>query len=475
MSNKTNANYVNDFLEGMDNNNPFAEVGQETANPSIEAAQIATPEAHSDEIITPCIPANIPKEDAPCQSVVAENLAEISPENQLEQTANSNEIAPAEDELKNELKVEEHQQESLLDPFEAALKASEEKSKARLTNALAEKNPIFKYAGTNEPITDNEITFDELRKKYETDFPELEESQNISWTVAYGKTVEAVDNPTKEKVFEIKAKIEKSDKFIADLKKAKKDEDKNPDCIVKPSVKAQKKGDALAVTQAANCTYKGFFMNSDEALESGKLITFVPSNDGRIYEIRRNKIGLFQSPAKAVGGLPEIRKIKTKFTLELPKIPMFLLHQVISFFREISRRNKLEVLVHLVYNTRSEKYDVIVPRQKVTKVSVDAENIEYPEHLIHVMDIHSHNVMSATFSAIDDADEKATRLYGVIGRLDKVMPEISLRASNGGKFIELNADEIFDFESTYPEEWFDNLDHAMAEAICENEMGDLVI
>jgi hypothetical protein len=99
----------------------------------------------------------------------------------------------------------------------------------------------------------------------------------------------------------------------------------------------------------------------------------------------------------------------------LPKIPMFLLHQVISFFREISRNAKLEVLVHLVFNTNTEKYDVIVPTQKVTKVSVDSKNEEYPDHLIHVMDIHSHNVMAAKFSSIDDEDEKATRLYGVIG------------------------------------------------------------
>lgn len=213
--------------------------------------------------------------------------------------------------------------------------------------------------------------------------------------------------------------------------------------------------------------YKGFYMDYDVAMQSHKVITLVPAKDGKIYEIRKNKIGTFQSPARAIG---EFADLKTEFVLSLPKIPMFLLYQVISFFREISIKHTFEALVHLIYDTREEKYNVIVPEQKVTKVSVDAATKEYPEHMVHVMDIHSHNVMAAKFSGIDDADEKATRLYGVIGKLNKMMPEIALRASNGGKFIELNPDEIFDFEATYPEEWFDSLDHKMAEAICESRI-----
>jgi PRTRC genetic system protein A len=384
----------------------------------------------------------------------------------LEEMDNDNPFAAEVNETETKIEIEQtapKSQEPLLDDdFDAALKASAEKSKERLTGALADKNPIFKYAGTSEPITDKDITFDELRKKYESDFPELEDDKSISWTVTYGKINESISNPTKEKVFAVKAKIEKSDKFIADLKKAKKDTDKNPECVIKPTVSAQKKGDALA----AMPSYKGFFMNRDEAIESKKAISFVPARDGRIYEIRQNPIGIFQSPARAIGEFPDLI---AKFVMGLPKIPMFLLHQVISFFRAILQKAELEALVHLVYNTNSEKYDVIVPKQKVTKVSVDAELQEYPEHLIHVLDIHSHNVMAAKFSATDDKDEKATRLYGVIGKLNQAIPEISFRASNGGKFIELNAEEIFDYDSTYPEEWFDNLNHAMAEAICESE------
>lgn len=81
---------------------------------------------------------------------------------------------------------------------------------------------------------------------------------------------------------------------------------------------------------------------------------------------------------------------------------------------------------------------------------------DYPEHLIHVMDIHSHNTMPAKFSEIDDADEKATRLYAVVGRLDKVFPDITVRASCAGKFISVNPETVFEtaFKAyQYPPVW----------------------
>jgi len=222
------------------------------------------------------------------------------------------------------------------DPFEAAMKKCKEDSLKRAVGSLAEKNPIFKYASASVEITDKEMTFEALRKKYEADFPELEDAKSVSWTVAYGKITKQINNPSKEKIFEVKAGIESSDEFQKDLKKAKTDADKNPDCVVKPFVKAQKKGDALALMPP----YKGFFMNYDDALQSPKVITFVPAKDGRVYEIRKNNIGVFQSPAKAIRELAEVR---TKFSLTLPKIPIFLLYQVIGFFRVISKKQKLEV------------------------------------------------------------------------------------------------------------------------------------
>ena len=114
------------------------------------------------------------------------------------------------------------------------------------------------------------------------------------------------------------------------------------------------------------------------------------------------------------------------------------------------------------YDTRRNKYTVRVPKQKLTHVSVDSVmEEEYPEHMIHVMDIHSHNTMPAKFSSIDDDDEKPTRLYAVMGRLDKVLPEITVRASCGGKFIPVDPADVFDIKSTsfpHPKIWDEKIE-----------------
>jgi hypothetical protein len=74
------------------------------------------------------------------------------------------------------------------------------------------------------------------------------------------------------------------------------------------------------------------------------------------------------------------------------------------------------------------------------------------------MDIHSHNRMKAFFSGIDDKDERATRLYTVIGRLDKYFPDIKTRISNGGKFHDIDPIEVLEFvDSSFPLKWSVNV------------------
>lgn len=136
---------------------------------------------------------------------------------------------------------------------------------------------------------------------------------------------------------------------------------------------------------------------------------------------------------------------------------MHILMFIINFFEKLSDRFELEALVHILYDTIHGKYTIRVPQQELTHTSVHSVmEKEYPEHLIHVMDIHSHNTMPAKFSEIDNRDEKATRLYAVVGRLDKVFPDITVRASCAGRFIPVHPEEIFEtnFKAySYPSIW----------------------
>ena len=80
------------------------------------------------------------------------------------------------------------------------------------------------------------------------------------------------------------------------------------------------------------------------------------------------------------------------------------------------------------------------------------------ERFIHYADIHSHNSMAAKFSFVDDADEKATRLYLVVGNLDRFYPDITARVSCGGTFLEINPQAVIEgIGDEFPVEWLDQV------------------
>ena len=323
-----------------------------------------------------------------------------------------------------------------------------------MVESCVNREAIFSYGKAKEPITDRDFTFEDLREKYESDFPELAESKKVEWTVTYGKESKTINNPGSDKIYEIKAEIEKSKKFLDGIKKAKSDTDRNPECIVKPRIKAQSKGEVIPLS-----SYKEFCTTLDEARKSDKAIVLLPSEDGRLYQMRKTPVGTFTAP---VGKLPEFPGIIPGFQMTVPKIPMYLLLFIWDFFAGLSERYTLEALVHILYDTKRNKYTVRIPKQKLTHTSVDCVMEEdYPEHMIHVMDIHSHNVMPAEFSTVDDEDERPTRLYAVMGRLDRVLPDITVRASCGGKFIPVNPADVFDIKSTsfpHPKIWDEKIE-----------------
>jgi len=64
--------------------------------------------------------------------------------------------------------------------------------------------------------------------------------------------------------------------------------------------------------------------------------------------------------------------------------------------------------------------------QRASAVGVRATPI--PDALLEV---HSHHRLPAAFSATDDRDETARRVYGVLGRLDTPSPEVAVRVATG--------------------------------------------
>ncbi len=329
--------------------------------------------------------------------------------------------------------------------FEAAMRQVEEKITEDLAGELLQKPPVFQFGGVTEEITDPKKTFEQLRKEKEEDFPELEDGKRVSWTMEYGKITKTIPKPKDSVIHEMKTEIEKSEGFRDMLKKAK---DKDFTCKVRPHIAAQSKGIA---------SYKGIFSSLEEMAKAPKVINLVPARDGHVYEIRCLESGRFITKAR---NIPELGEIQEGFTSNLPLIPFSLVQQIIGFFRSCMRDGaETEALVRVYWNRLEERFLLDIPHQKVSKARIFADipiDPEKEDGLIRYADIHSHNSMAAQFSSIDDADERANRLYLVMGRLNQYFPEVSARICNGGTFLPIHPGDVLEGVPREFPDWWSN-------------------
>ena len=320
--------------------------------------------------------------------------------------------------------------------------------------SLFDKPPVFQYGGAREQITDSDMTFEALRIQKADDFPELEDASAVTWQVRYGDVTKTVPAPKTDTIATMKAEIEKSKAFLDSLKKGKV---KDPECVVKPQIRMQKKGIA---------DYKGVFPTLEAARASNKVICLIPSRDGQTYEMRRSELGEFIAPKHKI---TEFSEVRAGFRPALPRIPQELLRAIIGFFRsQMESGAEFEALVRIYWDRMEQKFIPFVPKQRATKDSVTVrltdEDLPDEQRYLYYADIHSHNSMKAVFSAIDDMDERGTRLYLVIGRLDRFFPEISARISCGGSFVPIEPSLVLEgVDSGFPAEWSGKVVHQLPE------------
>lgn len=68
--------------------------------------------------------------------------------------------------------------------------------------------------------------------------------------------------------------------------------------------------------------------------------------------------------------------------------------------------------------------------------------------------------MEAFFSSIDDADERGTGIYMVLGHLDHFYPEIAARICCGGSFVDIDPGTVVEgLEEPFPPEWRTEVSH----------------
>lgn len=326
--------------------------------------------------------------------------------------------------------------------------AFEQKAVENAQVGLLEKPPVFSHKNAKDPIEDATITFEDLRILKCEDFTDLEDGKNVSWSVEYCGIRREIKDPKGTTIISVKQEIEQSKEFLTALKKAK---DKNQECIVKPKVVSQRKGTAA---------YRGWFRSVEDARKSDKVICLIPSGNGQIYEMRKTEQGEFIAPKHNV---KEYEDIRAGFTPALPKIPMALLKQVITFFRSyMSEYEEYEAMAQIYWDKEKYEFFAYVPKQLVTVdgVNADLRKCPYDDESRYILyaDIHSHNSMDAFFSVTDDRDEKDSRLYMVVGHLEEFFPDIKARFFCGGTHVPIHPAEIVeDLWTEFPLEWANNV------------------
>lgn len=197
--------------------------------------------------------------------------------------------------------------------------------------------------------------------------------------------------------------------------------------------------------------FLGSAPSREEMDESTKNIFIYPDDVG-FLETRRNEIGTFTLPAGEV--FFRGKSDNAKLELNLPKVPVKLLHQTVSLFDQFMEKtgmsnSSLEAFVQIFWDRKKEKYFIHVPLQMVSMMSVKYINTQeiMHNHLL-VMEIHSHNDMSAFFSGVDNMDEQATRLFGVVGKINDEWPQASFRMGVAGQYHYLDIADVFDLTNS---------------------------
>ena len=159
----------------------------------------------------------------------------------------------------------------------------------------------------------------------------------------------------------------------------------------------------------------------------------VQGKDGYRYRIEQMPYGHFECREDGA---------EADFHLAAQRIPGGLLCEIYWFFRKNPCK---EAAAQIFYDDKTGKYELYFPKQRsnVCHVVFDRD-MALEEEKVLVMDIHSHGRMDAFFSSVDDHDEKGTRLFLVLGKIDSVKPACKLRAGITGHYKELALTDVFD-------------------------------
>lgn len=227
----------------------------------------------------------------------------------------------------------------------------------------------------------------------------------------------------------------------------------------------------------------------EEAIQLGYKEIYVIASDGK-YKIHllSGENRYIRLKTDVIPGYTQPLLKETLCFLPNGKVPHTLLLQIETFFRQVMEVHKsdLEAMAWILWSKEQEEKDILegkdtrgyfihIPNQTVSKASVSYDWAEIPAGAIVVVDIHSHNTMTAFFSGTDDADDRiGIRYSGVFGELQKPVAATKWRFNYLSKRIDATPGEIFDLpKAPIPEDWIDRIKRPSVPAYTAGYMGQV--
>jgi hypothetical protein len=191
-------------------------------------------------------------------------------------------------------------------------------------------------------------------------------------------------------------------------------------------------------------------------------IKYVVAKNG-LFELRDTEIFMVSAKPVEVKGM-EVA-LAEGIIMKTPKIPLQMYYTALKFLRAIYGRDGTEATIHWFWDREKEEYFLWVPKQVNAGAASDYERDKDEEftamcnQYVWVMTAHSHPTFAGSFSSIDDADEKDTRLFMVVGKIMDEKQDIAIRTMVNGKPVNLKFYDVFtnpyDMAGEIPKEWLD--------------------
>lgn len=227
----------------------------------------------------------------------------------------------------------------------------------------------------------------------------------------------------------------------------------------------------LGATAAGYHFHKGDHMFADYAQ---KPVNYVTAKNG-IFRVTAKPIGIFASrvgAAPTANMIPGLADLKEGVTLTIPKIKFDYWLQILSFYRDVHKKDGTEASVLFFWNHNNleipRAYESVngQPGREIKGIFEDGQLIIIcPEQVnsgtlsnftkdgmvtwlrantTGLCETHSHHTMGAFWSGTDDQNENMTQFYGVYGTIFQSTPAFLFRYVHGGDKTNISMWELFE-------------------------------